>query len=133
MPKYFINKGVEWPASVNPAEFMIDIVSGPLSRDRDWSSVWDNSDERDDMLQELEHIKNTCLVDEQTNGVEKTEEYASPTSTQLWLVYVRANVQLWRNVAYVINKFLLHIVSALLLGFSFWKIGNSVGYGTVVC
>lgn len=27
VPDYFIDKGVEWPKSINPAEFMIDIVS----------------------------------------------------------------------------------------------------------
>lgn len=130
VPQYFTGKGVKWPAEVNPAEFMIDIVSGQLSHDRDWSEVWESSQERQDMLQELEHIKADCIHDgaSQVEGEEITYEYASSYATQAWLVYKRGNIQLWRNVAYVINKFLLHITSALLLGFSFWKIGNSVGY-----
>lgn len=130
VPQYFKGKGVKWPAEVNPAEFMISIVSGQLSHDRDWSEVWEDSQERQDMLQELEHIKADCIHDGagQEEGDETTSEYASSYTTQAWLVYKRANIQLWRNVTYVLGKFLLHISTALLLGFSFWKIGNSVKY-----
>lgn len=108
---------------------MIDVVSGHLSHERDWSEVWNDSEEREAMMRELERIKTDCLAggtNEVADAVDASE-YASSTRTQLWLVYVRANVQLWRNVAYVINKMLLHITSALILGFSFFKIGNSVG------
>ena len=36
---YFERHGAPCPADSNPAEHMIDVVSGPLSKGRDWNDV----------------------------------------------------------------------------------------------
>ncbi|WWD20474.1 hypothetical protein CI109_104950 [Kwoniella shandongensis] len=104
------------------SERMIDIVSGELSKGRDWAQVWLDSDEcqeRRKELQELEH--ESADVD---NAVEGDHyEYASTNIAQLRLVTKRASIQLWRDTEYVLNKFALHVIAALLNGF--WMIGDA--------
>jgi ABC-type multidrug transport system permease subunit len=36
------------------------------------------------------------------------------------------NVSLYRNTEYVMNKFAMHVLLALLNGFTFWMIGDSL-------
>lgn len=117
---------------------MIDIVSGDMSKDKDWAQVWSDSDLCKQQREELENIKSSG-----SEGQDKREddgdEYASSTATQLKLVTKRASIQLWRDTEYVVNKVsplveirdcsdpqvMLHIASALINGFSFWMIGNA--------
>ncbi|KAJ5483525.1 ABC transporter [Penicillium desertorum] len=49
-----------------------------------------------------------------------------PLWEQTKIVTHRMNVALFRNTNYVNNKFSLHIISAMLNGFSFWRPGPSV-------
>ncbi|WVF72570.1 hypothetical protein IAT40_007387 [Kwoniella sp. CBS 6097] len=120
---YFGKQGVKIPTEVNPAERMIDIVSGDLSKGRDWADVWRNSDECKARTEDLERLKKDGTGDRKHADDDKYE-YASTTGAQLRIVTKRASVQLWRNTEYVTNKVALHIGSALFNGFSFWMIGN---------
>jgi ATP-binding cassette subfamily G (WHITE) protein 2 (SNQ2) len=101
--EYFSNNGVDIPKDVNPAERMIDIVSGDMSKDQDWAQVWSDSDLCKQQMEELEKIKSSG-----SEGQDKREddgdEYASSTVTQLKLVTKRASIQLWRDTEYVVNK-----------------------------
>ena len=124
MSEYFGNKGAAIPKDVNPAERMIDIVSGDLSKDRDWAKEWLDSKESKEALEELDRLSKETSG-EQTERDDDKYEYASTTLTQLRLVTSRASVQLYRNTEYVTNKVFLHIGSALFNGFSFWMIGNT--------
>ncbi|WWC95636.1 hypothetical protein V866_002501 [Kwoniella sp. B9012] len=124
MNSYFERNGVSMPKEINPAERMIDIVSGDLSQGRDWAQIWLDSQEFKDRLDELEELKeDSSKVDIQIEG--EHYEYASPAWLQLKLVSKRASIQLWRDTEYVFNKIALHVAAALLNGFSFWKIGNT--------
>lgn len=82
---------------------MIDIVSGDMSKDKDWAQVWSDSDLCKKQREELEKIKSSG-----SEGQDKREddgdEYASSTATQLKLVTKRASIQLWRDTEYVVNK-----------------------------
>ena len=123
LSEYFGEKGAPIPKDVNPAERMIDIVSGDLSKDKDWAQEWLDSKESKESMKELEQLM-------QENGEVKERdddkyEYASSTATQLRIVTSRASTQLYRNTEYVTNKVFLHIGAALFNGFSFWMIGNS--------
>lgn len=103
---------------------MIDIVSGDMSKDRDWAQVWSDSDLCKEQMAELEKLKDSgSKVD--NHREDDGDEYASSTVTQLKLVTKRASIQLWRDTEYVVNKVMLHIGSALFNGFSFWMIGNA--------
>lgn len=42
---YFARYGAPCPPSTNPAEHMIDVVSGTLSKGKDWNQIWLGSPE----------------------------------------------------------------------------------------
>ena len=105
------------PKDVNPAERMIDIVSGDLSKGKDWAKIWLESEECKARAKDLEELKKST-EGEQHESEDDKYEYASTTSAQLRLVTKRASVQLWRDTEYVTNKVALHIGSALFNGFS---------------
>ncbi|ORY27081.1 ABC transporter [Naematelia encephala] len=121
---YFSKHGLDIPNDVNPAERMIDIVSGDLSKGHDWAQVWRDSDECQARSKELEELKHGNH-DSTEQSEDDKYEYAATTLTQLKLVTKRASIQLWRDTEYVMNKVMLHIGSALFNGFSFWMIGNA--------
>ena len=122
---YFNRNGVPCPQGVNPAEFMIDVVTGAHSTEKDWHQVWLDSPEQAQMQQDLEHII-TDAAGKEPGTTDDGHEFATDMWTQTKLVTHRMNVSLYRNVDYVNNKFALHIGVALFIGFSFWQIGDSV-------
>ncbi|CAK9785424.1 ABC transporter [Cutaneotrichosporon oleaginosum] len=124
VPDYFSRNGITWPKDVNPAEFMIDVVSGDLSKDRDWHEVWLSSPEREQMMRDID-IVNEEAAALATATDEDNHRFAASFWTQLRVVVHRCNVQLYRDTEYVINKFMLHIATGLIVGFTFWKIDNS--------
>ncbi|WVW81393.1 hypothetical protein I302_103385 [Kwoniella bestiolae CBS 10118] len=121
---YFSKHDVKIPKDVNPAERMIDIVSGDLSKGKDWAKVWSESEECKARMEDLEKLKKDTNGKRQHSEEDDKYEYASTTGSQLKLVTKRASIQLWRDTEYVTNKVALHIGSALFNGFSFWMIGN---------
>lgn len=100
---YFSKQGVDIPREVNPAERMIDIVSGDLSKGRDWAQIWLDSEECKARAAELEELKKSG-EGKQHESEDDKYEYASTTGTQLRLVTKRASIQLWRDTEYVMNK-----------------------------
>ncbi|KAK7224447.1 hypothetical protein V2G26_012450 [Clonostachys chloroleuca] len=123
---YFERNGAPCPAKANPAEHIIDVVSGAQSHGKDWSQVWLSSGEYEVMSKELEHLISTATSRPATLP-DDGYEFAVPLWEQIRLVLRRMSISLYRNTGYVNNKFILHIFAALLNGFSFWKIGNSCG------
>ncbi|KAL1892603.1 ATP-binding cassette transporter snq2 [Sporothrix stenoceras] len=125
---YFGQYGAECPAESNPAEFMIDVVTGGIDhvKHMDWHQIWLDSAEQHAMIEELDSmIASAAAVPSATEG-DDGFEFAMPMWEQIKIVTNRMNVALFRNTAYVNNKFMLHITSALLNGFSFWRPGDSV-------
>ncbi|PHH82757.1 hypothetical protein CDD82_4922 [Ophiocordyceps australis] len=123
---YFGRYGAPCPAEANPAEHMIDVVSGTLSQGKNWSDVWLASPEYAAMTQELDDMIADAAA-KPPGTVDDGHEFATSLWEQMKLVTHRNNVSLYRNVGYLNNKFALHIFSALFNGFSFWMIGDSVG------
>jgi ABC-type multidrug transport system ATPase subunit/ABC-type multidrug transport system permease subunit len=123
--EYFGRNGAPCPTNVNPAEHMIDVVSGSLNKDRDWNQVWLDSPEHEKMVNELDE-----LVSDAASKPPGTKDDGREFATSLWeqikIVTHRDNVSLYRNTDYATNKFMLHIGSALFNGFSFWMIGDGV-------
>jgi ATP-binding cassette subfamily G (WHITE) protein 2 (SNQ2) len=124
--EYFGRYGAPCPPSANPAEHMIDVVSGSLSQGRDWNQVWLASPEHEKIVQELDYIINDAAAKE-PGTVDDGHEFATPLWEQIKLVTQRDNISLYRNTEYINNKFMLHIGSALFNGFTFWMIGDTVG------
>ena len=122
---YFNREGVPCPQGVNPAEFMIDVVTGAHAGERDWHQVWLDSPEQAKMQQDLEYIINDA-AGKPPGTIDDGHEFATDMWTQTRLVTQRMNVSLYRNVDYINNKLALHVGVALFIGFSFWQIGDSV-------
>ncbi|KAL4860632.1 hypothetical protein BDV12DRAFT_209006 [Aspergillus spectabilis] len=124
---YFAKNGAPCPISSNPAEHMIDVVTGGIEavKDKDWHQVWADSSENAAAMAELDRIvADAAAIPPGT--VDDGKEFATSLWTQTKLVTQRMNVALMRNTKYVNNKLKLHIISALLNGFSFWHLGHSV-------
>jgi ATP-binding cassette subfamily G (WHITE) protein 2 (SNQ2) len=124
--EYFGRYGAPCPPSANPAEHMIDVVSGSLSQGKDWNQIWLQSPEHEKVVQELNHIISDAAAKE-PGTIDDGREFATPLWEQMKLVTQRMNVSLYRNVEYINNKFMLHIGSALFNGFTFWMIGDTLG------
>lgn len=122
---YFGRNGAPCPPEANPAEHMIDVVSGTLSQGRDWNKVWLESPEYQKVTQELD-----LIVSEAASQPPKTLDNGNEFATNLWtqtkVVTRRMNISMYRNIDYVNNKIALHVGSALFNGFTFWMVGNSV-------
>lgn len=123
--EYFGRNGAPCPEHANPAEHMIDVVSGHLSQGRDWNQVWLNSPEHTAVEKTLDQMVSTAAANPPVT-VDDGHEFALPIWEQIKIVTTRMNLALFRNTDYVNNKFTLHISSALFNGFSFWMIGDSV-------
>ncbi|KAI9368335.1 ABC-2 type transporter-domain-containing protein [Aspergillus egyptiacus] len=123
---YFARHGAPCPPEANPAEHMIDVVSGALSQGRDWHEVWKASPEHGNALKELDQIASDA-ASKPPGTVDDGHEFAMPLWQQTLIVTKRTCVAVYRNTDYVNNKMALHIGSALFNGFSFWKMGESVG------
>ncbi|KAH7118469.1 brefeldin A resistance protein [Dactylonectria macrodidyma] len=122
---YFGRHGAPCPEKVNPAEHMIDVVSGHLSQGRDWNEVWLSSPEHTAVVDELDRL-NAEAAAKPPSTLDEPHEFALPLWEQTKIVTHRMNLALYRNVDYVNNKLALHIGLALFNGFSFWMIGSSV-------
>ncbi|KAK9311000.1 ABC-2 type transporter-domain-containing protein [Lipomyces starkeyi] len=123
--QYFARYGATCPPSANPAEFMIDIVSGSLSQGKDWNQIWLESPEYGYTVKELDQIINQA-ASKDAGTSDDGHEFATSLWEQTKIVTHRMNVALFRNTDYVNNKLVLHIVLALFNGFSFWMVGDSV-------
>lgn len=122
---YFGRYGAPCPPGANPAEHIIDVVSGTLSQGKDWNQVWLESPEHKRMIRELDRIIREAAAKEP--GIRDDGfEFAMPLWEQTKLVTRRMSVALYRDTDYVNNKVALHIGSALFNGFTYWKIGNTV-------
>ncbi|OKP13964.1 Brefeldin A resistance protein [Penicillium subrubescens] len=125
--QYFGNYGAICPQEANPAEFMIDVVTGGIEevKDKDWHQIWLDSPEQQEMITELDRMI-ADAASKPPGTVNDGYEFSMPLWEQIKIVTQRMNVSLFRNTAYVNNKFSLHIISAMLNGFSFWRPGPSV-------
>lgn len=123
--EYFGRYGAPCPANVNPAEHMIDVVSGASSRGKDWNEVWLGSPEHQAFIADLDQII-SAAASSPPGTSDDGHEFATPLWEQTRLVTQRMNVALYRNTEYITNKFGLHFGSAFFNGFSFYLIGNGV-------
>lgn len=123
--KYFADHGAPCPREANPAEHMIEVVSGSLAKGKDWNQVWLNSPEHKKITQELDTLVADAAA-QPPGTVDDGHQFAAPMWEQVKLVTHRMNISLFRNTEYINNKLILHILLSLYNGFSFWSIGNSI-------
>ncbi|KAM0207312.1 hypothetical protein ACHAQD_012104 [Fusarium lateritium] len=127
LKSYFGRNGAPYPAEANPAEYMIEIISGngPSSHQKDWNKIWLESPEHDSLSKEIDRMVDDAASQESEVSTDGAE-FAASMWTQVKLVSHRMNVSLFRNTEYINNKMAMHILLALLNGFTFWMIGDSL-------
>ncbi|OWZ43068.1 ATP-binding cassette transporter [Cryptococcus neoformans var. grubii Br795] len=137
---YFEKNGApKCPEGENPAEWMLAAIgAAPGSHsDVDWHQAWINSPERVEVRRELARIKETqggkgeAALQNKDHEKSKSEvkaeyaEFASPLWKQFNVVLTRVWQQHWRTPSYIWSKAALCALSALFIGFSFFKSGTS--------
>lgn len=107
---------------------MLEIIGAGASgkSTKDWSVVWNESQQAKDVQAEIDRIHNERAsarpsVDESQHG-----EYAMPFPSQLWCVTHRSFQGFWREPSYVWAKFMLATLSSLFIGFTFFKPDGSL-------
>ncbi|KAL1890776.1 hypothetical protein Sste5346_008101 [Sporothrix stenoceras] len=113
----------------NPAEYILNMVSGDGAEGVDFVGCWNTSPERTEVLAELGRLYQ--LADRPGDGnvtqhKDLEREFAQPFWVQFHHVVVRAFQQYFRQPDYIYSKFLLGIVTSLFIGFSFWKANSSM-------
>ncbi|KAJ1731752.1 ATP-binding cassette transporter snq2, partial [Coemansia biformis] len=118
------NGGPTCPESANPAEYILDVVSGSDN----WGNVWNKSDERQHVLTEVDRINE--IKQSSTYGSEDAEEstrkYARRLPVQMKIVTMRMLRGHWRDLQYNMTRLGLQILCALAVGFSFIHEGDGV-------
>eukprot|EP01119_Soliformovum_irregulare_P011476 TRINITY_DN2879_c0_g2_i1.p1 TRINITY_DN2879_c0_g2~~TRINITY_DN2879_c0_g2_i1.p1 ORF type:complete len:1232 (-),score=397.00 TRINITY_DN2879_c0_g2_i1:26-3475(-) len=125
---YFESRGARTcDESENPAEYILEAIGAGSHghSDTDWSQEWLNSKERQDVHQELEQIEKDSKNKETDPNREKPREFATSTLYQTIAVYQHFNKVWWRNPAYNFGRLLNAAAVGLVIGFSFWDLGNS--------
>ncbi|KAE8383741.1 ABC-2 type transporter-domain-containing protein [Aspergillus bertholletiae] len=126
---YFIrNGGHPLSEGENPAEWMLDVIgAAPGSHsDIDWPEVWNNSKEKQSVLDHLATLESSLSQAPKEEGTKADyREFASPASLQLKECLSRVFSQYWRTPTYIYSKLILSILTALYNGFSFFKAKNT--------
>lgn len=125
MKDYFASKGMDCPEGANPAEFMIDVVSGSKSKGKDWAEIWLESEEYKRISKELDSLNEEARA-KPPSFKEDGLYYAAPLGMQLRLVIARQWSAMIRTPPYILGRFGLVIGSALITGLSFLQMKNDI-------
>ncbi len=125
MKDYFAKNGLSCPEDANPAEFMIDVVSGSLSKGKDWVQIWLDSEEFKQISKEVDEVNQDALARDPSFH-EDGLYYAASLGTQLRLVTARAFSACVREPEYVLGRVGLVVGSGLLTGLSYLQLDNDV-------
>jgi ATP-binding cassette subfamily G (WHITE) protein 2 (SNQ2) len=128
MLKYFESNGAKkCPPKENPAEYMLEAIGAgnPDYKGQDWGDVWQKSAENEKLSNEIQEISKSRRDAAKNEEASDDREYAMPYPQQ-WLAVVRRSfVAIWRDPEYVTGLTMLHIITGLFNGFTFWNLGNS--------
>ena len=124
MIEYFeSNGGPKCSPDANPAEYILEVVGAGTAgkATKDWAEVWQGSAEARALDAELSEIDASAVK----NPTRKAETYSTSNWTQFRLVYGRMSLAYWRSPEYNIGRFLNLMFTALITGFTYWKLGTS--------
>lgn len=129
MIPYFARHGAICPPDTNPAEFVLETVGAGIhahtgKKASDWAATWRNSPEAISIVDELRAIKESQPF--MTEIVEdKSQEFNASIALQTRLLTLRMFYNQWRNVPYLYSKIWVHIISAIMVGFTLFQVGDS--------
>jgi ATP-binding cassette subfamily G (WHITE) protein 2 (PDR) len=106
----------------NPAEYIMELCkdAGCNQAGEEWHAVWARSEERGAVMLEVERIHEEKSSEVAIVDPELDLEFATPFSTQLWVVTRRVFVTYWRMPSYILPKMLLVTLAGLFIGFTFY-------------
>jgi ABC-type multidrug transport system ATPase subunit/ABC-type multidrug transport system permease subunit len=118
------NGGPKCSPNANPAEYILECVgAGTAGKAKaDWAEIWKKSPEAKILDEELQEIHNHA--DQHPSRPALT--YASSFGTQLYWVHNRMALSYWRSPDYNFGRFVTIMATALIMGFTFWKMSDSV-------
>ncbi|KAK7058385.1 Multidrug resistance protein [Paramarasmius palmivorus] len=127
---YFERQGADpCPSDANPAEWMLSVIGaapGAVAK-RDYAEAWRQSPEYQEVKKELQRKRGLAQTRPQPeHGEERAAEFAAPFATQFWLCWTRVLQQYWRTPSYIYAKAALCSLTALFIGFSFWRAENNL-------
>ncbi|KAJ7627633.1 ABC-2 type transporter-domain-containing protein [Mycena polygramma] len=117
------------PPDANPAEWMLEVIGAARGSKavQDWPEVWKSSEERMLVRQEFDQMVTQLSRSDETGGsAAGFETFAVPFSTQLSQCLKRVWTQYWRTPMYIFSKLGLVGLSALFIGFTFYKAHNDL-------
>lgn len=125
---YFERHGAVPPPNTNPAEFVLETVGAGINAHKDkkgtdWATIWNKSPEAEGIAQEITHIQKQGSLTEDFED-NNLKEYNGSLLLQTSLLTVRIMKNQWRNVPYMYSKIWVHIVSAILVGLTFFRLGT---------
>jgi ABC-type multidrug transport system permease subunit/ABC-type multidrug transport system ATPase subunit len=115
--------------SENPAEYILEVVAATAidQTTQDWPEIWRSSDEsRNRILEQdrIHHEMGSITMENSNDG--NCDEFAVPLYTQLRHTIIRIFQHYWRSPTYIWGKIMLGVVSALFIGFSFFRSNDSL-------
>jgi len=112
---------------LSSAEYMLDVVGAGATAtvDRDWHDVWKRSDECHKALEDLNTIHTEGRKEPPVEATLKST-FANPWIYQARAVVKRSFLTYWRDPTYLMSKMVLNIFGGLLIGFTFFKSGDSI-------
>uniref|UniRef100_A0A0W0FAX3 Putative multidrug resistance protein cdr1 n=1 Tax=Moniliophthora roreri TaxID=221103 RepID=A0A0W0FAX3_MONRR len=131
---YFERQGADpCPPEANPAEWMLSVIGaapGAVAK-RDYAEAWRQSPEYREVKKELERKRGLATSRSQSEPVKHNRrngygEFAAPFMAQFWICWTRVLQQYWRTPSYIYAKLTLSALTALFIGFSFWRAENNL-------
>lgn len=124
---YFAERGAYCPPTTNVAEFLLDAGVGNVRAHHhrvDWIQLWQESKEFAEVKKEIGNIVDTRkpLQKDETIG---RHEFAATTWDQTRILTKRMWLNYWRSPSYLYAILFTTLSTAILAGFTFWKLGNS--------
>ncbi|KDR66423.1 hypothetical protein GALMADRAFT_80815 [Galerina marginata CBS 339.88] len=111
----------------NPAEYILDVIGAGATAvsDRDWHKAWlesQNCKELEDTIEDIHKEGRKCPP----VGVTVKTEFATSWAFQTRTLLKRQCLAYWREPVYLLSKLGLNIISALIIGFTFFKSKDSI-------
>jgi ATP-binding cassette subfamily G (WHITE) protein 2 (SNQ2) len=100
-------------------------AGNPDYKGQDWDDVWEKSSENEKLGKEIQEIIASRRDASKNEEARDDREYAMPYPQQWFTVVKRAFVAIWRDPPYVQGMIMLHIITGLFNGFTFWNLGQS--------
>ncbi|KAI9599431.1 hypothetical protein BDF19DRAFT_428693 [Syncephalis fuscata] len=132
---YFERNGApECPRTANPAEYILDAVGAGVSAtaSQDWPAIWRQSPEAQEVQESCSRYTADCeqaIADEEASAEhhdrhrDSKAAYYTNSYMQCKIVTKRMILNYWRQPDYNFGRLLNQIIVALILGFTFYRLG----------